>query len=117
MARARSLRLPSLESANPNDPIVTLDVTAKSAQGIGRFFAPSWDLVMGFKNGLIPVAAYSAHYRRVYLAALASQFVGVLFQAVGDRELVLLCYCRENHFCHTLLLRDWLLEEFERRSA
>ena len=115
MSQARVRKIPPLAQAAPEDRTVCLDVTAKSSQGLGRFFAPSWELVMAYKDGLITPAAYAERYRRVYEAALASGIVRRLLEAAArHEELVLLCYCRDGMFCHTLLLRDWLKIEIER---
>lgn len=118
MAQVKSLGYPNLALANPSDTIAVLDVTVKLSRGIGRSFAPSWELVMGFKKGLIPIASYADRYRRIYLAALTSGVVDTLLdQAAYLNDLILLCFCRDGYFCHTLLLCDWLNEEIKRRFS
>jgi len=102
-----------LSETELNAGTVVLDVTVKSSAGIGRLFAPTWPMVMGTKSGEMPVASYAARYRDVYLAARASGAVRRLFELTrGCDELMLLCYCAENKFCHRLLLCAWLSSDF-----
>lgn len=39
-----------------------IDTTAKSAQGIGKVFAPTWKLVMAYKRGDISWSEYEQSY-------------------------------------------------------
>jgi len=110
MGQAKKLKLKPLSETEPNSGQVCLDVTVKSAKGIGRLFAPTWEMVRGVKDGTMPISSYSTRYRDIYLAALASGAVDRLLALVdGCDELVLLCYCPvDGRFCHTLLLKSWL---------
>ena len=113
LAQAKKLRLPKLSESELNPGTVVLDVTVKSGVGIGKLFAPTWQMVMGVKSGEMPLAAYAARYRDIYLAARASGAVGRLFELTqGCEELMLLCFCPDGRFCHTLLLRSYLVKAF-----
>jgi len=112
LARAKKLKLPKLSETEPNTGTVVLDVTAKFGVGIGKLFAPTWQMVMGVKSGEMSLAAYAARYRDIYLAARASGAVQRLFDLTRDcEELILLCFCSDGRFCHTLLLAAWLRQE------
>jgi hypothetical protein len=39
-----------------------VDVTVKSAKGFARSFAPTWKMVMGYKNGMQTEAQYTEKY-------------------------------------------------------
>lgn len=113
LAAAKKLKLPKLSETEPNTGTVVLDVTVKSGVGVGRLFAPTWQMVNGVKSGEMPVASYAARYRDVYLAARASGAARRLFDLTrGCDELILLCFCPDGRFCHTLLLREYLLLDF-----
>lgn len=111
MSQAKILGLTPLSETGPNAGCVCLDVTVKLSTGIGRLFAPTWDMVCGVKGGLMPVASYSSRYRDIYLAAQVSGAVDRLLSlAEGCERMVLLCFCPDGRFCHTGLLCDWLSE-------
>jgi hypothetical protein len=44
-----------------------VDVTVKSAEGFARSFAPSWSMVMGYKNGTLTEAQYTEQYMKIRL--------------------------------------------------
>jgi hypothetical protein len=91
-----------------------LDVTKKSGTGIGKMLSPTWDMVMGSKNGTMP----SAEYKRLYHEILNGTAIAVfnLLHQLGQRNadvLTFLCYCKDGEMgCHTYLLMDYLIERF-----
>lgn len=112
LASAKKLKLPKLSESGENTGRVVLDVTVASAVGLGKLFAPTWEMVRGAKSGEMPIASYAERYRDVYLAALASGAVRRLFELTARcEELILLCYCPDGRFCHTLLLKSWLTSD------
>lgn len=110
-----------------------LDTTVKSGNGLGRTFAPSWELVLGFKNyqdqqagrvarfpGYNPISweEYSLFYREM-LNSLPVDGKGIPY-AVRDlynfgkeqpgNVLLLRCYCSvATPCCHNQLIIDWLV--------
>jgi len=84
-----------------------VDITVKSAQGGARLCAPTWNMVMGYKNKKVS----EAEYTRQYLAILAKNEGQIVsFFAAMDGDITLLCYCRAGEFCHRVLLARWLEE-------
>lgn len=85
-----------------------IDITAKSASGIGRHFKPTWDMVMGYKNG-----KYSKEeYTRMYMDILEHNYyhirrlIELMEELPGD--IVFICYCRAGDFCHRVLLAKYI---------
>lgn len=88
-----------------------LDITVKSATGIGELLAPTWALVGGYKHwqGYSPLneAQYTEHYLELLRTRYRSNEQA--FLAIAQRpQLVLLCYCRIGAFCHRHLALDAL---------
>lgn len=82
-----------------------IDVTAKSAEGEAKFFAPSWDLVMGFKSGSLSTHEYTVRYHK-QLDSIPRDVYDRLF--LDKKEVRLACYCRAGYFCHRVLLAKYL---------
>ena len=83
-----------------------VDVTVKSAKGFARSFAPTWSMVMGYKHGMLTEAQYTAQYMKILDAVSVEAWRWLYAQAAEGGEVVLLCYCRDEWFCHTHLLID-----------
>ena len=94
-----------------------VDVTVKSAKGFARSFAPSWRMVMGYKNGTLTEAQYTEQYMKILNAVTVEAWRWLYAQAVNG-EVVLLCYCRDvdaqgrRLFCHTHLIADYATEKY-----
>jgi uncharacterized protein YeaO (DUF488 family) len=88
-----------------------VDVTVKSAKGFARSFAPSWTMVMGYKNGTLTEAQYTEQYMKMLDAVSVEAWRWLYAQAVNG-EVVLLCYCRDGQFCHTLLIIQFATEKY-----
>ena len=92
-----------------------LDTTVKSALDYGRAFAPTWDMVMSYKRGVLS----EEHYIDQYVAILdripdprADKSLGNPWRqlwAAGQQTggMTLLCYCHDGHYCHTHTLIDY----------
>ena len=80
-----------------------LDITAKSKDPLSKYFAPTWDLVLRYKNKSISEEEYTEEYlelmRNVY-----RKFPNVWRQLLSRKRVVLVCFCRPNTFCHRTLL-------------
>ena len=86
------------------------DITVKSGD---KSFAPTWDMVMGVKEGRIT----EQRYAEMYLALLTSRYetsnnmVEACCRVVEDAiagDVTLVCYCPAGAFCHRHLLVGWL---------
>jgi hypothetical protein len=80
------------------------DVTVKGQDPLGKFFAPTWDMVMGVKNGTMTEAQYSALYAQRVIPAILNTS---LIQKVVERfpqSITLVCFCPKGAFCHRYML-------------
>ncbi len=89
-----------------------VDVTVKSAKGFARSFAPSWRMVMGYKNGTLTEAQYTEQYVRILGAVSVEAWRWLYAQATESGEVTLLCYCRDEQFCHTNLIIQFATEKY-----
>ena len=94
-----------------------LDITVKSAKGFARFFAPTWDMVMGHKQGRLTDNQYTFRYTQI-LARMENgkEVIPIkdLCQFGWDHSdaITFLCYCRDGAFCHTYILMDYLIHNW-----
>ena len=92
-----------------------LDITVKSASGVGRLMAPEWKPVLAFKEGRIDWATYTEKYHRL-LQQRYAQYASAFHELIGDvarnnQCLVLTCYCNVDpgcDHCHRFLMADYL---------
>jgi uncharacterized protein YeaO (DUF488 family) len=89
-----------------------VDVTVKSACPQAKPFAPTWGLVMGFIEDKITMAEYNTRYRAILPARVRLKDVQWLHDQAIDGVLTVQCYCRDQDFCHTHILVDWLVETY-----
>lgn len=88
--------------------ILFLDTTIKSGVGDGALFAPTWEMVMGHKDGTLSDEAY----REQYLALMRHRYLS----RAGDWQrfikstgrVAIACYCAPGKFCHRHLLKECL---------
>lgn len=88
-----------------------IDITVKSA-GKYKAFAPTWDMVMGYKNGKINEAEYTRKYEQL-IAERMRQDNGPIKNLVNEIKqgnVVLVCYCKSGDFCHRYILAELLSE-------
>ena len=91
---------------------LTLDVTVKSARPENRVFAPTWEMVMGVKDGRLAWHEYVARYRALLRGrwddpASRRQLVATALTAVRT-DVTILCYCPSPVHCHRSLLAEVL---------
>jgi uncharacterized protein YeaO (DUF488 family) len=93
---------------------VGVDVTVKGAQGIWSKVAPTWDMVMRHKQERISDAYYAGQYLAI-LEQGGKELAREIWHEGKKRggKLVFRCYCPDGKFCHTHLLIDWLVENYE----
>jgi len=89
-----------------NDPDL-LDITVKGKHPIGKVFAPSWDIVMGHKDGKYTDAQYISVYYTMMLDSYAKHRK-VWDWVLAQPRVVLACYCPTGNFCHRHLLVEYL---------
>ena len=83
--------------------VIGIDTTVKSASGLLRSFAPTWQMVMGWKRGSLTWEQYAAQYR-----AILTRVPDVVWNILAARpEARLLCYCRDGVPCHTHLIIEY----------
>jgi hypothetical protein len=88
-----------------------LDCTAKSGKGIGKVFAPTWNLLMDSKEGRRTWPEYTEGFYELLRERYASPLHRKAFEEVlnSNKTVVFTCYCNdvyENHHCHRFLLVD-----------
>jgi len=81
------------------------DVTVKSGDPV---FAPTWDMVMGHKEGRVSDDEYIRRY--VDMMRRSYRENGARWEALlGQQEVYLACYCRPGaRFCHRYILAEIL---------
>lgn len=92
-----------------------LDITVKSGKGIGTVFAPTWDMVMGVKQGRITEAEYTEQFLNL-LRERYRRDEAAFTEVLNREQIVLLCYCRAGVFCHRHLVVD-VLEKIARAKG
>jgi uncharacterized protein YeaO (DUF488 family) len=81
-----------------------LDITVKSGN---RVFAPTWDMVMGHKEGRISNEEYTDKY--IGMMRLSWQRHQADWLRLLKQEVVTLCcYCPAGNFCHRHILKQLL---------
>jgi hypothetical protein len=71
---------------------------------------PGWDLVNGWKAGIISDAVYTRLYKQQLAKLDANQVYTDLCALVNGNVPVLLCWCKKGTFCHRYLVTEWLKE-------
>jgi uncharacterized protein YeaO (DUF488 family) len=88
-----------------------LNTTVKSGSGLGKVFAPTWNMVMAFKRGDIDWQTYTASYQAL-MRERYRQNQAAFLEALSCDELIVCCYCKDTHatirHCHRYLLVDIL---------
>ncbi len=89
----------------------SLDITVKSAKGLGKMLAPTWAMVGGIKHWQgFEILTPEAYIRRYY-ALLRARYQAderPFVELLSQEHLVLLCYCPADTFCHRHLAVDIL---------
>ena len=85
-----------------------LDITVKSGT---QAFAPSWPMVIGFKDGSIDEEGYTWRYKNL-MEKSKQVFFAQWEDLLKREEVTLVCYCPAGAFCHRILLAKMLEEQF-----
>jgi uncharacterized protein YeaO (DUF488 family) len=79
-----------------------LDITVKTSDGI---FAPTWDMVIKYKNGILS----DEEYTKMYINLLRKSYKKnkKKWEEILNRErITFVCFCGQGKFCHRLILAD-----------
>ena len=82
------------------------DVTVKGQDPMGKFFAPTWNMVMGVKNGTMTEDEYVNQYLDI-LQNRVPVHAWDWFLGVETRTLV--CFCPKEAFCHRNIIVNYCL--------
>ncbi|WJJ55186.1 hypothetical protein [Xanthomonas phage RTH11] len=85
--------------------IKVMDTTVKSGYSI---FAPTWDMVLGIKNGSMDEDTYSQLYRDMLVQSWKGNRQKWMDFLNDDDQYALACYCKAGVFCHRHLLVKFL---------
>jgi uncharacterized protein YeaO (DUF488 family) len=72
-------------------------------------FAPTWDMVSGYKDGKIT----EEEYTKQYMAKMRDSYNhrrDLWDWVIKQKELVLVCFCPAGAFCHRVLLANILVK-------
>ena len=101
----------------------TLDITVKGQHPIGRIFAPTWEMVMSYKNSENEAAnaktveeynsiiawaknLYTLQYNNIILRSQHEH--RPMWEELVKRPLIIfVCYCKPKAFCHRVLLAEY----------
>ncbi len=94
-----------------------VDITIKSARGNGKWFAPTWDMVMGHKHHTLTNEEYTEQYLRI-LDKVPNYAWNWLASHAREGKLNLLCYCPGKlpdgspKFCHTKIAIAYMVTKW-----
>ena len=100
-----------------------LNTTVKSSSGLGRLVAPTWDMVLGFKNhqssdrfaGTPPITweEYTLQYMEILERNVTEDVARKIAAHASNEQLSIACYCRlDTECCHNALLKSFLEEKY-----
>jgi len=94
-----------------------IDITVKNNRG--NCFAPTWGLVIDFKEGRITWEQYETKYMdliRLRMQTRMKEFTEIAEMAMKE-DICLVCFCKNERFCHRRLAKEILLGLMEKREA
>ncbi len=84
-----------------------LDITVKGNDPRGRIFAPTWDMVMKYKE-----TGSEQVYTEAYSILLFGRHPGLANTVrwiYSQQQITLVCFCKPGAFCHRVILATWLV--------
>jgi len=90
-----------------NDGLV-IDITVKNNKN--HVLAPTWDIVLGLKNGRIGWNEYKRRYINLLYDRLEKrydEFLNIL-KIAEKKDIVLVCFCADERYCHRILAKEFL---------
>jgi hypothetical protein len=82
-----------------------LDITVKGKNSIGKYFAPTWNIVYMFRDGSIDWSEYT----RIYTDLMRTSYIkhrDIWEEVLSRDEVTFVCFCRKGSDCHRYLLAD-----------
>jgi len=83
-----------------------LDITVKSGN---KIFAPTWNIVSKFKKGLMTKEEYTKEYYNLMRKSYKENR-NRWDELLNQDEVVLVCFCRAENFCHRYILAEILVK-------
>jgi len=87
-----------------------LDITVKGQDPLGKYFAPTWKMVMECKKGKISEEEYTEQYLSLMRRSWQER-PNVWQELLSRKRVVLVCFCKPGSFCHRVILAK-LLEKY-----
>lgn len=90
------------------------DLTVKGQDRMGKYFAPTWEMVMGVKNGTMSEQDYIDLYvpnTRNTSTVLGRVPVKAWEWLLGVPTRTFVCFCNKDDFCHRNILLNYLLKQ------
>lgn len=88
-----------------------LDITRQTALDWLKPLAPTWSMVKQGRSGKMS----QKEYKRLYIDILkrVNKNTWTLLHNIGFKwkEIIFLCFCPNNSFCHTYLLIDYMADK------
>ena len=86
-----------------------LDITVKGKDPLGKYFAPTWDIVMDLKNKIINEEEYTIQYHKQMVNSYKKHKDKWEELLIKDK-VVLICFCGVGKFCHRYILAEYLVK-------
>lgn len=84
-----------------------MDITVKGNQYPGNLFAPTWEMVKGYKDQKLTQWDYTVQYFSLLLSRAVqtdATFRSALRDLTTHRpQITLVCFCPSGEFCHRIL--------------
>jgi len=80
------------------------DITVKSGN---KIFAPTWNIVMDYKNNIITAEEYTKEYHNLMVKSYYNN-LNEWNKLLNEEQITLVCFCKSGDFCHRLLLAEYL---------
>ena len=80
-----------------------LDITVKGQDPIGKYFAPTWKMVIKSKKGILSKDDYKDQYIALMRKSL-KKHKHIWKEVLSRKRVVLVCFCEPKTFCHRLIL-------------
>lgn len=101
----------AVSKKNKNWPVLDITARGKSdkTSGLGALFAPDWSYVRAHQTGKITDEQYTHLYHQDMLKSYHANTQAWL-EVLNMQELILVCFCRPDKFCHRHLLVQYLIK-------
>lgn len=87
-----------------------LDITIKSGD---IFYAPTWKMVMAFKQNKYSKEEYTKDYLDIISRRFNNPKNDWKIKSLLKKEIIVFCcYCKPKHFCHRILLANYLAKNY-----